>query len=119
VPGQAGQMNRHVVIAFAVFGVMIAERIWKTARRRRRLKRAMGDAIPDRPLEERLSASGRFKAVVYENADGVFRVELFHLVAGDPTEPYWSRTGGSSFADRAALPSVVDEALRAASGEPS
>jgi hypothetical protein len=80
---------------------------------------SVGSAIPDQPLEERTSASGRFKAVVYAHADGVFRVELFELLTTDPVRPYWCRTGPTSFVDRAALPAVLDETLRAASGERS
>jgi hypothetical protein len=110
-------MNRHVVIAFAVLGVMIFEWIWKTSKRRRHLKRAFGAGRPDLPIEEHLSPSGRFKVVVYPHAEGVFRVEVFERLAADLTEPYWFRTGEPSFVDRGALVAILDETARKELGE--
>ncbi len=105
-------MKHYLIMALAVFGVMTVEWIWKTAKRRRSLTRAYGGRHPDQPIEEHLSASGRFKAVVYPHAEGVFRAELLERLSTDLPEPYWFSTGAPSFVDRGALQSILDEAAR-------
>src|SRR5258708_40227734 len=105
---------KHALIAMGVAVVLLLERI-RRAERRRRVRAAR--PAPDQPLEEHLSPSGRFKAVVYAHDGSIMRVEVFRRIADEPTAPCWLRIHGPSFVDEGALPGVVHEALRAASGE--
>jgi len=112
-------MKSHILIALGVFGVMAVEWLWRRVKRRHRLASGMRAARPEEALEEHLSASGRLKVVVYPHGHEVFRVEVFQRMTEDPTEPYWIRTAGPSLVDRGSLGAVLDEALRACSGEAS
>jgi hypothetical protein len=103
----------HVLIAVTVGLVILVERVLRAALRRRLNARRLP---PDQPLEEHLSSSGQFRAVVYPHDTGVMRIEVFRRTGPDPTEPSWLRISGPSFVDREALPAAVHEALRAAGG---
>jgi hypothetical protein len=105
---------KQVLIGVAVTMVLLLERLVRAERRRRVMARR---PPPDQPVEEHLSSSGRFKAVVYAYDRSVMRVEVFQWVENDPTAPFWLRISGPSFVDQRALPAVVHEALRAAGGD--
>jgi len=105
---------KHVLIGVAVATVLVIERLVRAERRRRAIARR---PPPDEPVEEHLSSSGRFKAVVYAYDHSVMRVEVFRLVDNERTAPFWVRISGPSFVDRCALPAVVHETLRAADGD--
>jgi hypothetical protein len=100
---------KHVLIGVAVVMVLLFERLVRAERRHRVVARR---PPPDQPVEEYLSSSGRFKAVVYAQDSSVMRVEIFRLVGDEPTAASWLRVSGPSFVDRRALPAVVHEALR-------
>ena len=104
----------HVLIGVAVMTVFLFERLVRAERRRRAIARR---PPPDLPVEEHLSSSGRFKAVVYAYDSNVMRVEVFQWVENGGTAAVWRRISGPSFADQRALPAVVREALRAAEGD--
>ena len=112
-------MNTHILIATAVLGVILAQWAWQAWRMRRRELRSSAGAwvSPDTPYAERHSPSGRTKVEVYPHAAGVLRLEVFRWIDDEPTEPYWLRVSGPSFVDATSMPGVMDEALRAASGE--
>lgn len=105
---------RHVLIAVAVALVVLVEELWRAARSRRAI--AMRPP-PELVLEEHLSASGRFKGVVYPHYGNVLRVEVFQRIEREAAAPLWLRVSGPSFADRASLSMVVREALTAAGAE--
>jgi hypothetical protein len=92
----------------AVVLVLLTEWLVRTRRRRRAAARRLP---PDLPVEEHLSPSGRFKALVYPHDGSVMRVEVFRWVEDEPGAPFWRRTSGPSFVDQRALPAVVREAL--------
>ena len=106
---------KHVLIALAVMTVLLLDRLVRAERGRRLIARR---SPPDQPVEEHLSSSGRFKSVVYAFDSSVMRVEVFQWVENEPTAPFWLRISGPSFVDQAALPAAVNEALRAAGGDP-
>ena len=108
---EASPGMNHVLIAVIAGLVILLERLLRGARRRRLNARRLP---PDQPLEEHLSSSGQFRAVVYSHDAGVMRIEVFQRIGPDPTEPSWLRISGPSFVDREALPAAVHEALRAA-----
>jgi hypothetical protein len=103
----------HVLIAVTAGLVLLLERLLRAERRRRLMARRLP---PDQPLEEHLSSSGRFRAVVYSHDTGVMRIEVFQRMGTEPTEPCWLRISGPSFVDREALPDAIREALRAEGG---
>jgi hypothetical protein len=105
---------KHLLIGLSVLIVMVAGELLRARRRRQTLARLPS---PEHPLQEHLSSSGRFKAVVYAHDEGVLRVEMFQRVEHDPAAPCWVRISGPSFVDKGSLHSVVHEALRSAGGE--
>jgi hypothetical protein len=105
----------HVLIGAAVLLILLLPPWYRERKRRQRFARLPN---PMAPIEERLSPSGRFKAVVYAHDAEVVRVEVLRRATKEPAEPAWARVTGPSFADRQSLPAVLDEALLAASGEP-
>ncbi len=97
----------------AVVGGLIALRFWLGRQRESRgVIASVASGAYEKPVEEWLSPSGKFKAVAYAHADGVFRVERFQRFVDDAVGPYWCPIGGASFVDRAGLSAVVQEALR-------
>lgn len=68
-------MKHYLIMALAVFSVMTLEWMWKTAKRRRSLKRAYGGKHPDQPIEEHISASRRFEtgAVLFLHGSALLR----------------------------------------------
>jgi hypothetical protein len=105
---------KHLLIGLSVLIVIVTGELLRARRRRRTLARLPS---PEHPLQEHLSSSGRFKAVVYAHDERVLRVEVFQRVEDDPTAPFWVRISGPSFVERGSLQTVVHEALRSAGGE--
>lgn len=110
-------MNSHVAIALAVFLVLVAPWVWRQLTQILASSRSRIPAPPEEIVEERASGSGRFKAVAVRHRTRVFRVQVYQKVEDGPTDPFWIAVAGPSFADQGALPDVMAESLRAASGE--
>jgi hypothetical protein len=111
------RMNQHIAIGLTVLGVMLAGAAWRRWKRRSHAVLPCVAARPDTPVEELLTPSGRFKAVAFEHDGRAYRVEVFELVGNGQEDGYWRRVAGSSFADGVRLGAVLQDNLRAASGE--
>lgn len=110
-------MNSHVAIALAVFLVLVAPWAWRQITQIRASGRSKIPAPPEEMVEERVSESGRFKAVAFRHRTGAFRVQVYQKVEDGPADPFWITVASPSFADQGSLPDVLAESLRAASGE--